>query len=85
MGKYDKNKQKKIHNRQKHAISIIFGKDKFSHIKELFVQRKVFNAYQLNTLNNLFFMYKVKTETVPAVFVPKFEKSAHPYPINFRN
>ena len=46
MGKYDKNKQKKIHNRQKHAISIIFGKDKFSHIKELFVQNKAFNAYQ---------------------------------------
>ena len=31
---------KKIHSEQKHAIRIIFRKDKFSHTKELFVQNK---------------------------------------------
>ena len=32
-------------------------------------------------------MHKVKTETAPAVFLPKFQqqqkKTAHPYPTNF--
>ena len=28
-------------------------------------------------------MHKVKTKTVPAVFLPKFQKPAHPCPTNF--
>ena len=28
-------------------------------------------------------MHKVKIETVAVVFLPKFEKLAHPYPTNF--
>ena len=28
-------------------------------------------------------MHKVKTETAPAVFLPKFQKLAQPYPYNF--
>ena len=28
-------------------------------------------------------MYKVKTETAPAVFLSKFQKLAYPYPTNF--
>ena len=73
-------KLKKIHSQQKHAICIIFRKDKFSHTKELFVQNKVFNVYQLNILNNLIFMHKVRNETPPAVL---FQKPPHPYPNNF--
>ena len=49
---------KKIHSHQKHAICIVFRKDKFSHTKELFVQNKVFKVYQLNILNNFIFMHK---------------------------
>ena len=64
---------KKIHSYQKHSIRIIFCKDKFSHTKELFVQNKVFNAYQLNISNNLIFMHKVRNGTAPV----------HPYPTNF--
>ena len=30
-------------------------------------------------------MHKVKTETTPAVFLPKFQKPAHPYPTSFSN
>ena len=83
MGKYDKNRLKEIHSQQKHTIRSIFPKDKFSRTKELFVQNKVFNVYQLNILNNLIFMHKVRNETAPAVFLPKFQKPAHPYPTNF--
>ena len=28
-------------------------------------------------------MHKIKTETGAAVFLPKFQKPAHPYPTNF--
>ena len=64
--------------------SVTVGKDKFSHTKELFVQDNVFNVYQLiNILNSLIFMHKVKIETVAVVFLPKFEKLAHPSPTNF--
>ena len=34
-------------------------------------------------LNNIIFMYKGKTETAPAVFLPKCQKPAHPYRTNF--
>ena len=74
---------KKIHSHQKHAICIVFRKDKFSHTKELFVQNKVFKVYQLNILNNFIFLHKVKAETAPAVFLPKFQNPTHPYPANF--
>ena len=75
MGKYDNNKSKENPQPANH---VIFHKDKFSHTKELFVQEKVFNVYQLNILNDLIFMHKVRTETVPAVFLPKFQKPGHP-------
>ena len=74
---------KKIYSQQKHAVHIIFPKNKFSHTKTLFALNKVFHVYQLNILNNLIFMHKVKTETAPAVFFPKFQKPAHQYPTNF--
>ena len=74
---------KKIHSQQKHAVSIIFRKDKFSHTKELFAQNKIFNVYQLNILNDLLFIHKVKTETAPAVYLPLFQKPAHTYPTHF--
>ena len=63
---------KKIQSQQKHAIRIIFRKDKFSHTKELFAHIKAFNVYQLNILSNLIFMHKVKTKNAPAIFPPKF-------------
>ena len=74
---------KKIHTQQKHTIRIIFRKYKFSHTKGLFVQNKVFNTCQLNILNKFIFMHKVRTETAPAVFPPKFKNPAHPHPTNF--
>ena len=64
-------------------FALFFYEDKFLRTQELFVQTKVFNVYQLNILNNFTFMHKGKTETAPAVFLPKFQKPAHPYPTIF--
>ena len=73
---------KKIHSQQKHVFRIVFHKDKCSGTKELFVQNKDLNVYQLNIFNNLISRHKVKAETAPAVFLPKFHKPVHPYPTN---
>ena len=51
------------------------AKARHSHVKKF--------CNQLNILNNLIFMHKVKTETAPAIFLPKFQKPAHPYPTRF--
>ena len=81
MGKYDKFK---LEENQKPAKALqIFNKDKFSHTKELFVKKQVFNVYLLNILNNLIFLHKVKNETIPVVYLPKFQKPAHPCPTDF--
>ena len=39
---------KKIYNQQKHAIRTVFRKDRLSHTRELFMQCKGFNVYQVN-------------------------------------
>ena len=59
----------KIHRQEKHVICIIFYKD-FHTIKAF--------LYRTNILKNLNFMRKVKTETTPALFIPKSQKPAHP-------
>ena len=74
---------KKVHNLQNQRIDIFICKDTLSCTKGLFFTNKVFNVYQLNILNNVIFMRKVKSKTTPAVFLPKFQEQAHPYPTNF--
>ena len=44
---------KKINSQQKHAIRIIFNKNKFAHIREIFKVQKILNIYQLNILSNI--------------------------------
>ena len=39
---------KKNNSRQKHAIRIIFNKNKFAHTREIFKVQKILNIYQLN-------------------------------------
>ena len=39
---------KRIYNQQKHAIRTVFSKDRLSHTRELFMQCKGFNVYQVN-------------------------------------
>ena len=39
---------KRIYNQQKYAIRTVFSKDRLSHTRELFMQCKGFNVYQVN-------------------------------------
>ena len=51
---------KKIKSQQKHAIIIIFIKNKFPYTREIFKEQNVLNIYQLNILSNIVFMHRKK-------------------------
>ena len=49
----------KICSQQKHAIQIVYSKDRLSHIRELFMECKVLNVYQVNIGKILFLCIKL--------------------------
>ena len=84
-GSTNRTNLKKINSLQKHAIRIIHGKDRFAHARELFRESKILNVFQLNILNNLVFMQKIKYQTARKIFQNKFRKLTYKYPTNFSN
>ena len=82
-GSTNRTNLKKINSLQKHAIRIIHCKDRFAHARELFRESKILNVFQLNILNNLVFMHKIKYQAAPKIFQNKFSKPTHKYPTNF--
>ena len=74
---------KKINSEQKHAIRIIFNKNKFAHTREIFKEQKILNIYQLNILSNIIFMHRVENKTSPSIFLTKFCQPSHVYRTNF--
>ena len=76
---------KKIKNQQKHAIRIIYNKQKYETVLELLRSIKILNLHQINILNNTVLMYQISTKTAPSVFLSKFKKPSHLYPTRFFN
>ena len=74
---------KKINNQQKHAIRIIYNKQKYETVRELLRSIKILNLHQINILNNTVLMYQISTKTAPSVFLSKFKKPSHLYPTRF--
>ena len=74
---------KKTNSQQKHAISIIFNKNKWAHRREISKEEKVLNIYQLNILSNIILMHRVENKTASSIFLSKFCKLSHSYPTNF--
>ena len=68
---------KKIYSQQKHAIRIVYSKDRLPHTRELFKECKVLNEYQVNIWKNLVFMHQINSNTVPTIFLNRFKKSTH--------
>ena len=73
----------KIYSQQKHAIRIIYSKDRLTHARELFKECKILNVYQVNIWKNLVFMHQVNSNTVPTIFLNKFKKPTQNCPTNF--
>ena len=82
-GSTNRTNLKKINSLQKHAFRIIHCKDRFAHTRELFRESKILDVFQVDILNNLIFMHKVKSQTEPKIFQNKFRKPAYKYPTNF--
>ena len=73
----------KILKKQKHAVRIIYNKDKFTHSKPLMRDMNALNVYQINIFQVLKFMYKSKHNLNPRVFDNTFTEIHHRYPTRF--
>ena len=73
----------KIYSQQKHAIRIVYSKDRLSHTRKLFQKCKILNECQVNIWKNHVFMHQINSNTVPTIFFNKFKKPTHNYPTNF--
>ena len=74
---------KKLQSQQKHAIRVIFHKNKFAHTREHFKENNILNIFQLNIFSNLLFLHRVKSGKAANVFLCKFLRHSHHYPTSF--
>ena len=54
--------------KQKQAALIIFNRHRLMHTRSLLKSLNALNVYQINLLQVLLFMYKIKTNTPPRIF-----------------
>ena len=76
-------KLKRVCLKQKHAIRIVFNKDKLTHSKPLFEHLNVLNVYQINIYQHLNFMHKFINNQIPSIFSDLIKRPDHKYPTNF--
>ena len=57
-----------LYRHQKHAIRIIYDKDRFAHTKPLFKHAKALTVYEINLFQILSLIFKCKNRTAPFVF-----------------
>ena len=74
---------KKISSQQKYPLRIVYNKDRYYHMKDLFRSCNVLNVYKLDLLNNSIFMHKLKTGTGSAAFHTTFRMPFHSYATRF--
>ena len=68
---------------QKHAVCIVFNKDKLNHSKPLFENLIALNVYQLNIYQHLNFMHKFINNQTPSIFSDFIKRPNYKYPTNF--
>ena len=78
-----KTKLSSILKKQKHAVRIVYNKDKFTHSRPLMRDMNVLNVYQINIFQTLRFMYKTKNNSNPRIFDKMFREIHHKYPTRF--
>ena len=63
--------------KQKHAVGMIYNKDKFTHSKALVRDMNALNVYQINFSQVLKFMRRVKYNFNPSIFKNTFTEIYH--------
>ena len=76
-------KLKRVYLKQKHAVPIIFNKEKLTHSKPLFENLNALNVYQINIYQYLNFMHKFIDNQIPSIFSDLIKRPDHKYPTNF--
>ena len=76
-------KLKRVYLKQKHAVRIVYNKDKLTHSKPLFENLNALNAYQTNIYQHLNFMHKFINNQIPSIFNDFIKRPNHKYPTNF--
>ena len=56
---------------------------KYESVREQLRSLKILNVYQINILNNAFFMQRIITNSAAILFLDKLTKPAHLYPTRF--
>ena len=74
----NKTKLKKLFEKQKQAVSIIFNQDRFTYARPLLRTQKT-QKIQINFLQVLLFMHKIKTSSSPRIFLHQFQRINHNY------
>ena len=75
----NKTNLKKLFGKQKQAARIIFNQDRFTHARLLLKTLNALNVYQINLLQVLLFMHKIKTNSSPRIFLHQFQTINHKY------
>ena len=76
---------KKILTKQKHAVRIIFHGEKEAQARPLLREIHDLNVYQIDILQILTFMQKVKNATIPELFLILLKKLSLSIPLVFQN
>ena len=70
---------KKLFGKQKQAARIIYNQDRFTQARPLLKTLNALNVYQINLLQVLLFMHKIKTNSSPRIFLHQFQTINHKY------
>ena len=73
----NKTKLKKLFGKKKQAARIILNQDRFTHAHPLLKTLNALNVYQINLLQVLLFMHKIKTNSSPRIFLHQFQTINH--------
>ena len=79
----DKTKLKKLFGKQKQSARIIFNQNRFAHTRPLIKILNALNFYQMNLLQVLLFIHKIKTNSSPRIFLHQFQTINHKYPTRY--
>ena len=79
----NKTNLKKLFGKQKQAARIISNQDRFTHARPLLQTLNTLNVYQINLLQVLLFMHKIKTNSSPRIFLHQFQTINHKYAIRY--
>ena len=75
----NKTKLKKLFGKQKQAARITINQDRFKHNDPLLKILNALHVYKIKLFQVLLFMYKIKTNSSPQIFLHQFQKMNYKY------